>query len=469
MREDFRSRAVARRPALRRSPAHATVIATGLFVTGLLCGALAGRAAVARVQDPYAHLDLFSRVLTTVEQDYVEAIPPGELVDAAIEGIVGRLDRQSRWLDADQLQELREDTSGTTTGLGLEVVASERGVLVVAVIEGSPAEAQGLQVGDQILAIDGRSLAGVDFEEVLAQLSGDYGEVAELTVLREGWPAPRIVRTARAEVARRVVHGALLEEVVYVRLSQFQQGSADDLRAEIDQLAEPLGGVTQLRGLVLDVRDNPGGLLSEAVAVTDLFLHEGTIVSTRARGDGPDASVVTEVHRASRGGLPDSLRAVVLINGMSASASEIVAGALQDTGRATLVGAPTYGKGTVQKVYLFGGQADGVPGPTGREAALKLTVGQYFTPSGAPVAPREGRQPDVEVPHPAAPGPVARLRRAVRAAEVTDDVRAELLAALDEVPADRPQRTTPPWDLPIDERLPLDPQLQRALDLLRED
>ncbi|HHO51693.1 MAG TPA: S41 family peptidase [Deltaproteobacteria bacterium] len=437
-----------------QTPARATVLATGLFVAGLLVGSLTGRAAVARAQDPYAHLDLFARVLTTIEDDYVEPISPKELIDAAIVGMIGRLDGQSRWLDSDQLQELRDDAHGTTTSLGIEVEATEGGAEVVRVLDGSPAERDGLATGDQILEVDGQQLAGMPLETIRDRFEGDRGERATLKVLREGWEQPRTIETVRDRVQRRVVDGALLEQrVAYLRLRQFQEGTADDLIAELELLAGPQG-LGSLQGLIVDVRDNRGGLLSEAVAVADLFLDEGVIVSTRGR----NTPELGEIHRATPGGLPADLPTVLLINGMSASASEILAGALQDTGRGVLVGEPTYGKGTVQKVYLHDAP---------QETALKLTVGRYYTPSGQPVAPKEGRVPDHVVPYPVEAGPVAQLRARLARAELPEDEREELLTLVDQLGHDPHEHANIPWDLPIEQRLRVDPQLARALQLLR--
>lgn len=438
----------------RESPSHATLFATGLFVGGLLCGALAGRAAVARAQDPYAHLDLFARVLTTIQQDYVEPIPTEVLVGAAIHGMVDELDNQSRWLDSDQLQDLRDDAEGTTTGLGIEVLPSERGVEIVSVLPDSPAQRDGLAEGDRILEVDGEALAGLDLGQIRERFEGGRGEPTELTILRQGWEGPRTISTVRDRVHRDSVSSQLLPgRIAYVRLTQFQEGSSDDLYAEVEHLAKPSGGLDTLGGLVVDLRDNPGGLLSEAVAVSDLFLDEGVIVSTRGR-DG----AAEEVHRATMGGFPSDLAVVLLINGMSASASEIVAGALQDTHRAELVGERSYGKGTVQQVYLHA---------TPEDAALKLTVGRYYTPSGAPVAAAEGRMPDHEVPYPRVPTAVDTLRDRIGALAIAPTEQAELLALLAQVDPPTPPRARIPWDEPVTERIASDPQLTRALALLK--
>ena len=170
-----------------------------------MCGVLAGRAAVARVQDPFVDVDVFSRVLRTVESDYVEPVPTGELVDAALQGMMKRLDGQSRWLDDDQLRELRDDAEGTTTGLGIEVTTEGEAVAVVRVDAGSPAARDGLLAGDRILEVDGEPVNGRALGHVRATLAGDRGQVAELTVQREGWSAPRTIRTVRDAVHRRVV------------------------------------------------------------------------------------------------------------------------------------------------------------------------------------------------------------------------------------------------------------------------
>lgn len=439
----------------RESPSHATLFATGLFVGGLLCGALAGRAAVARAQDPYAHLDLFARVLTTIQQDYVEPLPTEVLVGAAIRGMVKELDNQSRWLDSDQLQDLRDDAEGTTTGLGIEVSPSERGVEIVHVLPDSPAQRDGLAEGDRILEVDGEALAGLDLGEIRERFEGGRGEATQLTILRPGWDLPRTISTVRDRVHRESVSGHLLDgKVAYVRLTQFQEASAADLQAEVEHLAISSGGVDGLAGLILDLRDNPGGLLSEAVAVSDLFLDEGIIVSTRGREGAPE-----EVHRATIGGFPPDLAVVLLINGMSASASEIVAGALQDTHRAELVGERTYGKGTVQQVYLHA---------TPEDAALKLTVGRYYTPSGAPVAAEEGRTPDHEVRYPRVATPVDTLRERITALPAIEEAqRAEILALLAQVDQPDPPRARIPWDDAVTSRIPSDPQLQAAIALLK--
>lgn len=425
-------------------------MASGVFLAGIVCGALAGRAAVARAQDPYARIELFARVLATIQRDYVEPVDTDRLVDAAIRGMMRELDHQSRWLDPDQLQALRDDTEGTTTGFGIEVARTDEGVAVVAVLPDSPAARSGLSEGDQILSIDGQPLAGLDLDQIGERFDGERGERAVFQVLRDGWDQPHELQSERDKVRRDTVHGELLpQEVAYVRLSQFQDGVAEDIEAEVHHLAEKAGGLSKLSGLILDLRDDPGGLLTEAIAVCDLFLDEGVIVSTKMRTPGD------EVHLATPGGLPQSLDVVVLVNGMSASASEIVAGALQDTGRGILVGERTYGKGTVQEVYQH------TP-----DTALKLTVGRYYTPSGQPVAAETGRLPDHVVAYPREATTKTALKEALAEVTLSDGERLRLAALVDELPDEDPPRPDIPWDRPARERLTEDPQLAAAWELL---
>ncbi len=432
-----------------RSATQATLTVCGLFFAGLLAGAWAGSAAAARAQDPYAQLDLFARVLTTIETDYVDEIPTSVLVDAAIRGMVEELDRHSRWMSRDEYATLHDETTGRYEGIGVEVMpASDAdGLRIEKVLPGSPAVRDGLRPGDRILAVDGEPVVDLDMDAVSELLKGPRGATVVLTVAREAEDDPVEVRTIRDTVRIPVVEaGFVAERVGYVRLIQFPNGAANDLGAAIDTLRQR----SQLDALVLDLRDNPGGLLDEAIAVTDLFLDEGTIVSTRGRLEGE------VVHAATPGGYPD-LPLVLLVNGQSASASEIVAGALQDTGRATLVGTHTFGKGSVQTVYEHRDHS-----------ALKLTIGAYYTPSGEPVAANDGRRPDVEIELPAAKTAIDALRERIDALEVDDAARAELFELVDALNYGDPEPAELPWDQPLPERPGADPQLARAIELALE-
>ena len=211
------------------SPARATLLVTTLFVGGLLVGATTGVAAVARAQDAYAHLDLFARVFSAIERDYVDPIPPEVLVEGAIEGMVRKLDRQSRWLSARQMQNLQEDTEGASTGIGVEVMPTDDGVRITSVLPGSPAGRQGLSTGDRILEIDGTSLAGLTSDEIEKLVHGARGDAATLTVLPEGAETPREVRTVHDRTSLQNVEAALIDGVIYARLVQFRQGCGFEL------------------------------------------------------------------------------------------------------------------------------------------------------------------------------------------------------------------------------------------------
>ncbi|MEZ4321411.1 MAG: S41 family peptidase [Myxococcota bacterium] len=434
---------------MKRTPAHrATVTVSGLFLVGLLVGSWVGRAAVARATDPYAGLDRFARMLTAIEADYVEPLEGEALLDAAVAGMVEELDPHSRWMSASAVQELEADAAGNTTGFGLEVGRTPSGVVVLKVLPGSPAAREGLQRGDRILAIDGEALEGASLEQVRQLFDGTTGQESELEVLREGWEAPQHVHTAREQMHLPATEGVLLDgDVMYVRLIDFQKDAATEVLAEVDRLQASAS--RKWAGLVLDLRDNTGGLLNEAVAVTDLFLDDGVIVSVRGRRDG------VTTYEATPGGLPSDLRVAVLINGLSASASEIVAGALQDTHRATLVGSPSYGKGSVQQLYR---NADG--------SALKLTVARYHRPSGAPIEARKGLEPDVLVETTVQQGPRARIEARLALLEV-DDAERELLHGLLadlEEPRTAPQRIS--WSSPVEERAPADAAVKAAVGAL---
>lgn len=396
-------------------PVRASLLAFGLFLSGVVLGSITGQAIVVRAQAPYADVDLVQRVLRTIEQNHVDPVSSEELAEAAIRGMVDALDPHTRWLQPHEVRILLDEPRDALHGVGVEVRATDDALEILDVQRDSAAGRADLRPGDRILAIDGLTVARLGPVEALQALEGPAGSRVLLVLLREGWPEPREIPLDREPVRASVVSVERLGDVVYARLSRFRDGAADELAAAL-QAALDEGPA---RGLVLDLRDNPGGLLDEAVAVADLFLDEGIIVTTRRRSPGEQ----DEMHRASPGGLPGALPMVALINRGSASASEIVAAALQETGRAPLVGERTFGKGTVQQIYRT---VDGA-GPV-----LKLTVGRYLTPSGEPVTSGDGRAPDHEVPWPTA------ARRAV------------------------------PWDAPVRERLPLDPQLARALELLGE-
>jgi len=436
------------RTSPRSTPTRATLVVGTLFLGGLLSGAWVGSVAAARATDPYAGLDEFARVLTTIEAHYVDPVDPHKLLNAAIEGMVDTLDPHSQWMSAEDLATFRDEARGSYEGIGIEVRLVPEGVLVASVLPGGPAERDGLLAGDVLLKVGDTSLAGRSLGEVGHLLKGPRGTSVVLQVQRKSWDAPRTLTTVRDRVITPAVTGERLSSgIAYVHLVQFQDGVARELTVKLHDLSE----AGPLAGIVLDLRDDPGGLLDEAVGVADLFLDEGPIVSTRGRTEAE------EVHDATPGGIPQEVPVVVLVNGLSASASEIVAGALQDTHRAVLVGTHTYGKGTVQVLFE---NKDG--------SALRLTTARYYTPSGKPVAPDKGRAPDHVVHMPPIDDPKHDLQQEIAGLDVEPAEREHMLTLVDELPDTPHADPIVPWNGTIAERRKKDPQLDYGLHLLEE-
>jgi carboxyl-terminal processing protease len=321
---------------------------------------------------------LLGEVIDRIRREYVEPVSTRQLVESAARGMVTGLDSHSRFLDADEYEDIRISTSGNYSGVGLEVEASGEQLLVTP-IEGSPAARAGVQAGDALVRVDTLTVAGSRVTDVIQRLRGRPGTFVDIAARRAGAPQLLSFHLLRGPVQVHSVRGQLLDGGIgYLRISHFTDRTAADLDAAIAELRRrqwPLSGV------VLDLRNNPGGVLEAAVAVTDAFLDAGIIVS--ASGRSRNASFR---HDAETGDLTEGAPLAVLVNGQSASAAEIVAGALQDHGRATLLGARTFGKGSVQTV---------LPLSDGR--GIKLTTSRYFTPSGASIHER-GIAPDVELP-----------------------------------------------------------------------
>ncbi len=326
---------------------------------------------------PPADARVLAEILERVKREYVEPVSDRQLMDNAVRGMLAELDPHSRYLDPRDYEEIRISTRGTYTGVGLELQTDDGRVGVVTPIEGTPAARAGVQAGDAILTIDGKPVDHRNVGHAILRMRGPAGSHVLITVAREGHTEPLVFDLQRSEVDVHSVSSRPLEGgYAYLRISQFSETTAKDLRSAILRLnRETPGG---LRGLVLDLRDNPGGVLEAAVDVTDSFLERGLIVTASGR-----TREATFRHEAASGDLLSGAPIVVLVNGGSASASEIVAGALQDHRRAIIVGTRTFGKGSVQTVMpLSGGRA------------IKLTTSRYFTPSGVSIQGR-GITPDV--------------------------------------------------------------------------
>ena len=341
-------------------------------------------AAPVRVQSPEEHA-LLDEVAEHVRREYVEPVTDDRLEQAAVAGMVASLDPHSAFLDAAAYDEMRVSTAGTYTGVGIEVAEDDDGrIVVVAPIEGSPADLAGVHAGDQLVEVDGRRIAPGALEEAIARMRGIAGTRVEVKLLREGAAAPLALQLERSEVHVRTVRAERLPGGYgYVRVSHFSDATPGDFNAAIVGM-QRAPQAAPLRGLVLDLRENPGGVLESAVGVADSLLDAGLIV--RADGRTPEARFEMA---ATPGDLLGGAPVVVLVDGGSASGAEIVAGALRDHGRATLMGERTYGKGSVQTVM-----------PLRDGEALKLTTSRYFTPAGRSIHAR-GLEPDVRVPSPA--------------------------------------------------------------------
>lgn len=328
---------------------------------------------------PLEELRTFTEAFVRIKAAYVEEVSDEDLIESAIGGMLAGLDPHSVYLDPDGYDELQTGTSGKFGGLGIEIVGENGYIKIVAPIDETPAERAGLLSGDLIVSIDGQSLRDTPLQEAVDKMRGDPGTAISLTIVREGESAPFDVELERAVIKVRSVRSRTLEPGYgYIRISQFQVSTAETLRAQIKNLMSENNGV--LSGLIIDLRNNPGGLLNAAVSVSDAFLKEGKIVSTQGRTDGAKMSF-----DASPTDLVDGAPIIVLVNGGSASASEIVAGALQDHRRALVVGTRTFGKGSVQTIL-----------PVHGNGAIKLTTARYYTPHGRSIQ-AEGIEPDILV------------------------------------------------------------------------
>lgn len=325
---------------------------------------------------PLEALRSFTEVYERIQRDYVESVDDEALIRNAIRGMLENLDPHSAYLDAEAYQELREGTRGEFGGLGIEVGTRDGFVEVIAPIDGTPADAAGMRPGDLIIRIDGESVKGMELSEAVRLMRGEPGSAVTLSVMRESADQPREITMERAIIRVESVRTEMLEPGLgYVRISQFQSGTGDDLLRALERLNRSADG---LDGLVLDLRNNPGGVLQAAVEVADAFLSRGEIVSTRGRVDRAESRFNATPNDAISGA-----PLVVLVNAGSASASEIVAGALQDHRRAVILGQSTFGKGSVQSVL-----------PLRDGHAVKLTTARYFTPDGRSIE-AEGIVPDV--------------------------------------------------------------------------
>jgi carboxyl-terminal processing protease len=323
----------------------------------LVLAAFAGGAATSHLASagaptasPYAPFDQLARVLVLVENQYVDPTQRAKITDGAIKGLVAELDPHSSYMTPTEYALFQGETEGKFGGVGVEVDFRNDHVTVIAPIEGSPAARAGVKPGDQIVAIDGKPMRGERIDKLVTLMRGPSGSKVKMTVRRAGVADPITIELTREEIhVSSVVGKRLANDVAYLRLKQFQEGTHEELLRAAAKLRDE--SKAPLRGVILDMRNNPGGLVDEAQAVADEFITSGTIFSTRHRGQ------VVDEAKAHAGGAFASLPVVTLVNEYSASAAELVAGALQDSGRATVVGAQTFGKGSVQTIFDLPGGA----------------------------------------------------------------------------------------------------------------
>jgi len=354
----------------------------GLVTTTQVAGPLLAQES-AQNGSLYEQLDLFGDIFERIRAGYVEDVDEKELIEAAINGMLTSLDPHSSYLSADDAADMRVQTRGEFGGLGLEVTQEDGFVKVVSPIDGTPAAAAGMEAGDFVTAVDGESLLGLTLDEALEFLRGPVGSEVIITVVREGEIEPFDVSIIRDTIKLTAVRARTEGKAVVLRVTTFNGQTFPNLQEGLKEQVEEAGGIENVDGFIIDLRNNPGGLLNQAVFVSDAFLDAGEIVSTRGREpqDG-------ERYNATPGDLAEGKPIVVLINGGSASASEIVAGALQDHRRAIVVGTKSFGKGSVQTVIPL--QGDG---------AMRLTTSRYYTPSGRSIQAL-GISPDIIVEQP---------------------------------------------------------------------
>ncbi len=353
---------------------------TPLFA-GLVAAAVlfAGGRAVDRVsavpKETYENIELLTNILAIVQKNYVDDVSPDQLFEGAINGMLLSLDPHSAYLTPDLYRELQVDTRGSFGGLGIEITIRGGFLTVVSPIEDTPADRAGIEPGDQIVKIDGDLTKDMNLLEAVKRMRGKKGTPITISISREGVPGLIDVTVVREVIKVPSVKArAIDEKYAYIRLTQFQERTYDDMRQELDALRKD----GEIDGLVLDLRNNPGGLLAQAVRVADAFLDGGLIVYTDGRLDSQRQKYYA--HKAGTyGGFP----MVVLVNGGSASAAEIVAGALQDHKRAIVLGMPTFGKGSVQTIL-----------PLEKDSAIRLTTARYYTPNGNSIQ-ASGIEPDI--------------------------------------------------------------------------
>lgn len=405
-------------------------------------------------QETYKQLNLFGDVFERVRAQYVDEVSDEQLIEYAVNGMLSSLDPHSSYLDEKDFDDMRVQTKGEFGGLGIEVTMEEGLVKVVSPIDDTPASKAGLKSGDYITHLDGKPILGLTLAEAVEKMRGKVGAPIELTIRREGMTEPLILSMKRDVIKIKAVRSRIeMSDIGYLRVTTFNQNTYDSLKSAIEKTKKDSKG--KIIGYVLDLRNNPGGLLDQAISVSDAFLDKGEIVSTRGRDD-------KDIKRdnATPGDLTDGLPIIVLINGGSASAAEIVAGALQDHKRAIVMGTRSFGKGSVQTVVPLPGHG-----------AMRLTTARYYTPSGRSIQAK-GIEPDIIVE-------VAKIQKigdqsfheedlkgALANPDVKKVIQVEKETATDKTDTKTPGKTDDKDASSLSDEAADDYQLGRAIDLL---
>ena len=394
--------------------------------------------AVALDRQAYKNLKLFNQVLDMVQKNYVEPVEQKTLIQGAINGMMKSLDPHSSFMTAEMYKELEVETRGSFGGIGIEITILKDVLTVVSPIEDTPAFQAGIKAGDQIIKIDGKSTKDITIMEAVSKLRGPKDTKVTLTIMRETLDKPTDIVITRSIIKIKSIKARMYEDRIgYIRIAAFQEKTVDDLRKALKDLEGP---TQSLKGLILDMRNNPGGLLNQAVEISDCFLKSGVIVSTKGKAKG-----LNNEFSARDNGDEPTCPIVILVNEGTASAAEIVSGALQDNRRAIIVGTRTFGKGSVQTVI-----------PLENGSALKLTTAKYYTPSGRSIQ-AEGIAPDI----------VIKYQRPVQEKEGTEDrIRERDLKGHIKSPKENGQKPEEPAKKEKDD-LTLDNQLKGAIDILK--